>query len=129
MTALRAKGSPAGGVETGPATAERAKPLVSLDLTGTHPPRPPRAVTKHMVGTRVPPPHEYALRRIAERRGVLVSDVLRDLIEREVAMPHDVSEWLLAQMRQCDAESITETITIVVRHLAKRWPNGCRLAD
>ena len=69
------------------------------------------------------------MRRLADERGVSVSDLLRDLIAREVGMPPDVTGWLRAQARQCDVDTETEALVLVVRHLARRWPNGCRLAD
>lgn len=130
MTAtLRGEGVADHRAETDPATAHRATSLVTLDLTGTHPPRPPRGIVKPVVATRVPPAHEYALRRRADELGVTVSDLLRDLIEAELLVPPDVRGWLLMQQRQCSALTEAETITLVVRHLARRWPNGCRLAD
>lgn len=100
-----------------------------LDLCGQHPPRPPRGIVKHVVGTRLPPGHEYALRRRAAECGVSVSELLRDLIESELMMPNDVRGWLLVQQRQCQARTEAETITMVVRHLARRWPFGCRMTD
>ena len=128
-TAVRAKSVADPRAETPAPNADSAKALDTLDLTGTHPPRPPRGIVKHVVGCRVPPAHEYALRRRADEVGVSVSDLLRDLIEAELVMPADVRGWLLMQQRQCDARTEAETIVAVVRHLAKRWPNGCRLVD
>lgn len=136
MTTLSANGLRNRRAETAPADTAIAKPQdddraprETLDLVGKHPPRPPAAVIRHVVGARVPPAHEQALRRIADHQHVTVSDLIRDMVEREVGMPPDVAEWLLIQRRQVGATSDAETITILVRHLAKRWPFGCRLAD
>lgn len=102
-----------------------------MDLDGTHPPFRPvyRSVT---MAFRCPPDLAEWVRVEAERDGVEPSVFLRRLVTRSRdeggPWPADVRYWLRIQASQCDTPGDLDNAVIeVVRHLARRWPTGCRL--
>lgn len=79
------------------------------------------------IGIRVPPVDRLTLEARADRLGLTLSELCRRIITDEIHMPDDVRAWLRIQQAQTGARSETETVNALVRHLAPRWPFGCRL--
>lgn len=100
-------------------------------LDGEQPPPAPRHRTQ-VLGVRVSP---HQLRYVRERStlaGCSAGGYMLALLERDMEdeLPPDVRSWLEMQAAQCDAPGNTSVaITQLVRHLARRWPAGCRLRE
>lgn len=105
---------------------------MSLDLDAYPPPPVPGEHTK-MLGVRVPRDMAVWVEDQVARQGTTVNAWLKALLydtRRGEWLPADVVDWLAQQAMQCNCPGdIQQTIILVVRHLAERWPHGARLND
>lgn len=104
-----------------------------LNLTGTKPryePNPTRSLT---ITARLPVRAHAWLRDQAERDNTTPSMLIRRIVDQAMQRgrwPADVQDWLVVQAAQCGVVGDPDGAVIaVVRHLAERWPDGCRLSD
>ena len=104
-----------------------------LDLKASLPPDPPaHAATLSVLPLRVGPGLRVWLHEQADLHHSSVSEVVRGILTRaqqgEHRYPADVVDWLTRQAAQsgCPGD-VEQAVVLVVRHLARRWPNGGRL--
>lgn len=104
-----------------------------LDLDARPAPEWPGGTPRFTVlNTRVPRSVDRYVRTRCEAERTTPSMFIRRLIEAEMAggLPADCREWLAVQAAQCGLRGdVDATLVTVLRHLAKRWPNGGRLND
>lgn len=101
-----------------------------LDMRGERPPQRPSRLRTQVIGMRAPKPLYYWVREQAYREGTDLSTWVLALIKREQlgGLPADVRSWLAVQAVQCGCPDADAALVHVVRHLAERWPDGCRLS-
>ncbi len=133
MTTVSANSVPDHRAETRPDRpgdhVGRETPDGGLNLTGRRPPGRPKGIPQPMIGVRLPPADLRALQVQAELAGRTVTEQARAALFMHTRMPEDVRWWLLVQGQQQGTATEIDTIIGLVRHLAARWPFGCRLDD
>lgn len=104
--------------------------MTVLDLDADPPPRQPSHQKTGVVSVRMTMQLRRFLFEQAEHQGISVNAWIVRELERahDSALPADVTEWLTMQAAQCGCPGdVDHALVQVVRHLAKRWPQGGRL--